>query len=142
MNENRIKELQKDQRYLVLQLRLIGKYAESDADFDLEEEVEKSLEEIRQELFKLTGEDRYHDEPAIRNLWSRVSFWVEERAKEFVCNASEEELYQKYDEYLEKYKEPERFQKFPIFDEDDRKERLISLIYEVKLEELSKASRI
>ncbi|PFI36186.1 hypothetical protein CN996_19240 [Bacillus cereus] len=142
MNENRIKELQKDQRSLVLQLRLIGKYAESDADFELEEEIEKSLEENRQELFKLTGEDRYHDKPAIRNLWSHVSFWVEERAKEFVCNASKEELYQKYDEYLEKCKGPERYDELPIFDEDDMKERLVSLIYKVKLEELSKASRI
>ena len=75
-------------------------------------------------------------------MWSHVSFWVEERAKEFVCNASEEELYQKYDEYLEKCKVPERYDEPPIFDEDDMKERLVSLIYKVKLEELSRASRI
>ncbi|PEV37934.1 hypothetical protein COL28_29100 [Bacillus thuringiensis] len=142
MNENRIKELKKERRGLMDWLSITCKTVESENELKLEEEIEKSLGENRQELFKLTGEDRYHDKPSIRNLWSHVSFWVEERAKEFVCNASEEELYQKYDEYLEKCKGPERYDEPPIFDEDDMKERLVSLIYKVKLEELSRASRI
>src|SRR4051794_16147162 len=111
--EQRIKELKEERKGLNEWLWTLDKaYGyEEDREFRKKEEAEteKRLEINRQELFKLTGHDKYHDKVGIRNQWSRLHFLLEEITSSQVCSLEEEELDKKYEEYIAKAEEPEKY---------------------------------
>lgn len=146
--EQRIKELKEERKKLNEWLWTLGKaYGnEEDNEFKKKEEAEaeKQLEINRQELFKLTGHAKYHDNEAIRNQWSRLHFLLEEIVVGQLCDLEEDELDKIYEKYIAKAEEPEKYQlyRFGSMDNSMKLSLLMSLISNVKIEEFWKASRV
>lgn len=119
---------------------------EEDKEFREKEEAkaEKQLEINRQELFKLTGHAKYHDKVGIRNQWSRLHFLLGEIVVSQICDLEEDELDKIYEKYIAKAEEPEKYHEYRVgfMDNSMKLSLLMSLISNVKIEELWKASRV
>ncbi|WP_191566225.1 hypothetical protein [Metabacillus idriensis] len=137
MEQKHLVSLKQDLYILVGQYHQLTNNARNESDFAILELINESIDEISEELFEATSNCYYDNTNHVRSSWIKLRKDIVAAATDYVKQASEELLNQKYIEYIGRCKQPNKYDQFyNLNDIEEKRQYMIPLLTTVKHEDL------
>ena len=137
MKQKQLVSLKQDLYYLVGKYHLLSKNVRNEDDYAVLEVINKSIDAICEELFESTGNLVYYYSTAVKSAWIKLRKDIVVLATDYVNQASEDLLNQKYEEYIARCKQPSKYDQFYHLNNiEEKRQYMIPLLTNVRHEDL------
>jgi hypothetical protein len=136
MEQNQITKLRRELYILVGKYHQLNRFAQNPRDFVLLKKIDKEIEITSSKLFVATGNCVYYYSSNVKSSWIKLRKDIVAAATDYVNKSSEELLNKKYEEYIVKCEEPNKYRGFyKITDIEEKRQYIIQLLTDVKHEQ-------